>query len=578
MRQRWKDERTPSDKAKVVIELGDRLFSNRATMESLWQQIADQFYPERAEFTLQRTPGAEFADHLMTSYPVKLREELASSIQAMLRPPGQKWFGMSSGREEIDQHDSAAPWLERSGLRLWRALEDPKALFMRATTAADHDFVAFGNAVLTVERHPAGIGFLLQNWHLRDVAWAENALREVDTVARRFKGTARGLLQEFGRQHVCDKVVEMMEKNPYGDVPCFSVVVPVEVWDYAYTGESENAKARRREAFPFMQIVVDKAHEHVMRETPLRINPYVIVRWRLSTLSPYAFAPPTIIGLPDARLLQRMTLSMLESAEKGVDPPLIARGEKLRGGVNVYAGGVTYVDPDYDDRTGKVVEALFETQAFEPAKEFYDRHMAMMKDLFYLNKLTLPEFKDMTAFEVQKRMEEFARAATPLFGPLETEYNGRVLEKSIAIGFQTDLFGPREEIPAVLRGRELAFTYKSPLRQAAEEVKAQQLGTGLQLMQGAAAFDPTVPQNVDLNKATRESLRGLGWPSGWIKPEDQVQQEREAQAKQQQAEAAMQQVQQGGEAAGAVAGAAKDAAAAGINIPSLLQGLGGAAA
>lgn len=570
MRRSYRDERSPSDKAKVVMQIAERLFSSRVTMMSLWQQLADQFYPERADFTFQRMPGVEFADHLMTSYPVKLREDLASSIQAMLRPPGQKWFNMATGREDVDKEDDAAAWLESRSLRLWRALEDPKALFVRATGAADHDFVTFGNAVLTLERHPSGIGFLLQNWHLRDVAWAENAMREVDTVARKFKATARGLLQEYGPDAVSPLIKEQMEKNPYCEVQCLSVVVPVEVWDYAYARESEVAKARRREAFPFVHLVVDQDHEHVLRETPVRINPYVIVRWRLSTLSPYAFAPPTMIGLPDARLMQRMTLSMLESAEKAVDPPLVARGEKLRGGVNVYAGGITYVDPEYDDKTGRVVDPLFTTQTFEPAQEFYDRQMAMMKDLFYLNKLTLPEFKDMTAFEVQKRMEEFARAATPLFGPLESEYNGRILEKAITIAFETDLFGPSEEVPEILRGRDVTFTYKSPLRQAAEEVKAQQLGTGLGLIANAAQFDQGVLADVNLPKATRDGLRAIGWSADWLVPEDQAEQMRQQQGQQAEMANMIQQAGAGGQAAGAIAGAAKDAMQAGINVPGML--------
>ena len=48
------------------------LFS-RGSLLSLWQNIADNFYPERAEFTLSRTLGEEFADHLSTSYPVLAR-------------------------------------------------------------------------------------------------------------------------------------------------------------------------------------------------------------------------------------------------------------------------------------------------------------------------------------------------------------------------------------------------------------------------------------------------------------------------------------------------------------------------
>jgi hypothetical protein len=59
--------------AQQLIKQGDHLFGKKSPILNLWQEIAEQFYPERADFTVCRSLGDEFADHLMTSYPVMAR-------------------------------------------------------------------------------------------------------------------------------------------------------------------------------------------------------------------------------------------------------------------------------------------------------------------------------------------------------------------------------------------------------------------------------------------------------------------------------------------------------------------------
>jgi hypothetical protein len=44
----------------------------------------------------------------------------------------------------------------------------------------------------------------------------------------------------------------------------------------------------------------------------------------------YAYSPATVVALPDARLLQQMTLTLLEAGQKAVDPPLKATSEAIR--------------------------------------------------------------------------------------------------------------------------------------------------------------------------------------------------------------------------------------------------------
>jgi len=72
--------------AKKLHELGDDLFTKKSALNSLHQEIAQNFYPERADFTVQRSLGMDFASDLMTSYPILCRRKLGNAFGTMLRP------------------------------------------------------------------------------------------------------------------------------------------------------------------------------------------------------------------------------------------------------------------------------------------------------------------------------------------------------------------------------------------------------------------------------------------------------------------------------------------------------------
>jgi hypothetical protein len=65
-----------------------------------------------------------------------------------------------------------------------------------------------------------------------------------------------------------------------------------------------------------------------------------------------------VAALAEARLLQQMVLTLLEAGQKAVDPPMVAAQEAIQGGINIYAGGVTYVDAEYDERLGEALRPL----------------------------------------------------------------------------------------------------------------------------------------------------------------------------------------------------------------------------
>lgn len=501
---------------KALIEQGEHLFGKRGTLMSMWQEVADNFYPERADFTLTRTLGDSFADNLTTSYPTLVRRDLGNSLGTMMRPTSIDWFHMRAKREEYEDQQ-AKEWLEWATGVQKRAMYDSGSQFKRASKESDHDIAAFGQSVKTVELNSAGEGLLYRCWHLRDVAWAEDAEGKISIVHRKWKPTVATLCQTYrGKVHpkVADKMIGP-KKDPFAEVNCRHIVIPADEYDGPFMGKGR---------VPSVEIMLDADNNHVMECVGLAHRKYIIPRWQTVSGSQYSFSPATVVGLPDARLLQAMTRTLLEAGEKYVNPPMIAVQEAIRSDIPFYAGGITWVDAAYDERLGEVLRPLTQdARAFPAGVDMSERVMGALAEAFFLSKLNLPQTgPEMTAYEVGQRVQEYIRHATPLFEPLEDEDNGAVCEATFDLLLRHGAFGSAEDMPQSLRGKDIEFRFESPLHEAIERQKGQTFVEAKALLADTLALDPTVGTHIDITTAFRDVLQAIRVPAKWMRSEDEA--------------------------------------------------------
>lgn len=531
-------------RAKELIRQGDYLFGKKMTLNSLHQEIADNFYPERADFTTARTLGTDFAANLTTSYPPMARRELGNLFATMLRPVGVDWFEASIFRE--DKLDNAGRgWLQDKSKVMKRAMYDKPAQFIRATVEGDHDFAAFGQCVLTTELNRMRNGLLYRCWHLRDVAWSENAEGAIDTVHRKWKPTIRELVTTYGIDKLHPKLRVQLEKDPYFQVQIRNIIIPSEYYNTNAAPDGKNWKTK------FVEITVDCDNEFVIEEIGVKYNKYSIPRWQTVSGSQYAYSPATVVALPDARMIQAMSLTLLEAGEKAANPPMIVQHDVLRSDISLYAGGYTMVNSEYDEKLGESIRPLGQDYGHLPfGIELYDRTKQMIMEAFYLNKINLPPpSKEMTAFEVQQRVKEYVNNATPIFQPMEADYNGSICENTFEVLMNGGAFGSRFDMPQSLQGQDVQFIFQSPLHDAADQAQANTFLQGKELLAQAISIDPTVGAMIDAKQALRDVLEGIRTPAKWIRTDADMDKIAAANAQQQQTNAALDQISKGAQVA-----------------------------
>lgn len=501
-----------------IVERGGTLFSGRKSIVSLWQDIAENFYPQRADFTVKRYIGDEFAEHLYSSYPILVHRDLSNAFAAMLRPRKKEWFHIY-----VDEQDKVTRagkmWLEAATKRMRWAMYDRRAHFIRATGEGDADFAAFGQCLITrdINWNTPNPHLLYRCWHLRDCAWSEMATGDLGEIFFKWKPTVKELLEQFGEDKLHENVKKTKTKENLRKVKCMRVVFSTDV----YQGQSGQAKG-----YPFMVVYIDCENNHIIDEYGVYSHGTILPRWQTVSGSQYAYSPATVAGLPDARLLQAMSLTLLEAGEMSVRPPMIATQDAIRGDVQLYSGGITWADVEYDERKGDVLRPITQDRRGLPMGfEQREQQMAMLAEAFYINKLTLPPPEgDMTAFEVGQRVEEYVRAALPLFEPMEHEYNGQLCEDTFDALLRAGAFGSVQDMPPELRGREIHFRFESPLHDALERKEASTYMEAQELIRLALETDPSGLAHYDSGLALRAALEGIGVQAKHIRSEEDAQQ------------------------------------------------------
>lgn len=537
-------ENSAEGRVNELCEQMRMLFEKRQPLLSLWQDIADQFYPERADFTVSRSLGTDFGAGMMTGYPVLARRSLADQISQMLRPTNKEWN--QAGTTRMDRVDNAGlRWLENATEIQRRAMYDRATQFTRATKEADNDFCAFGQAVMSIQLNRNSDALLYRTWHLRDVAWCENEEGIVDTIFRKWKPTARDLKRLFPKT-VSERVTSLITGNkPYEEICVGHAVFPSEYW----TGKKFRA--------PYVSIFFEEESKTILEEVGSFTTVYAIPRWQTVSGSQYAFSPATVAALADARLIQAMTRVLLEAGEKAVTPPMLAVTEAIRGDISVYAGGITAIDSQYDERLGEVLRPLTVDRSGIPlGLNMQQDTRQMITEAFFLNKLSLPvDTGAMTAYEVGQRMEEYIRQALPIFEPMEAEYNGAICEQTFELLLRGGAFGPLRDIPPSLQGSNIRFTFKSPLHDAIDAQKGTLLTQANELLAQVVHLDPTVVHMIDAKAALRDALHGIDVPTAWVRSEEDVAAASEAQQQQAQAQQQMEQAAQAGQVVEQIASA-----------------------
>jgi hypothetical protein len=524
-----------TDLTKNLFKRFDKLKSQRQNWEAHWQEVADYMMPRKADVTKTRSKGDKRTELIFDSSPLQALELLAASLHGMLTNPSTPWFTLRFKEEDMDGEDEAKEWLESATDVMYAAFN--RSNFQQEIFELYHDLITFGTAAMFIDEDEEDL-LKFSTRHINEMYIAENDKGRIDTIFRKFKLSARSAYQKFGDKASAN-ILMKNQKDPYEEV---------EILHAVYPRSDFNPKKQDKSNMPYASVYMDYASGDELSVSGYKEFPFVVPRYLKASHEIYGRSP-AMTALPDVKMLNEMSKTTIKAAQKQVDPPLLVPDDGFILPVRTVPGGLNFYRAGTRDR----IEPLNIGANNPLGLNMEEQRRNAIRDVFYVNQLMMQQGPQMTATEVIQRNEEKMRLLGPVLGRLQSELLKPLIDRAFNILLRKNQFRPA---PDFLAGKDIEIEYVSPLAKAQKSTELQSIMRAIEIMGSLSNVAP-VFDHINMDKLVRHLADIVGVPQKILKPQSQLNAERQQKEQQQQQMMQMQQLQQVAQAGGQIAPLAK---------------------
>ena len=524
-----------TDLTKTIMARFDRLKTGRQNWETHWQEVADYMQPRKADVTRTRSRGDKRTELIFDSSPIQALELLAASLHGMLTNPSTPWFSLRYKDEGLDSDDEAKLWLEGVTDTMYTAFN--RSNFQQEIFELYHDLITFGTAAMFIEEDQDDL-LKFSTRHINEIFITENDKGRIDTVYRKFKITLRAAFQQFG-ENLSEEARNKVEKDPFDEIDILHAVYPRQDFD---------PRKKDKKNMEFESVYVEYKNGNELSVGGFVEFPFVVPRYLKASHEIYGRSP-AMTALPDVKMLNEMSKTTIKAAQKQVDPPLLVPDDGFILPVRTVPGGLNFYRSGTRDR----IEPMNIGANNPLGLNMEGQRRNSIRNAFYVNQLMMQEGPQMTATEVIQRNEEKMRLLGPVLGRLQSELLKPLIDRTFSIILRKNLFMP---VPEFLQGRDVEIEYVSPLAKAQKSTELQSIMRAIEILGSLSNVAP-VFDHINMDKLVRHLADIVGVPQKILKPQNQLNAERQQAEAQQEQMQQMQQLQQVAEAGGKIAPLAK---------------------
>lgn len=547
-------------KAKDYLRHFGQLEGARGIWNSHWDQVERRIMGRSSGFLSAVVPGQKWTQEIFDGTAGHALQRFAAAVESVICPRGQIWHGLEPQDPSLAHDQDTKRWCEALADLLFRVRYGSRSMFASETQECLLELGAFGTMGMMVDdiRSHAGVfpqssPIAYQAIPLASMWIEENSLGQVDTVYRKFQLDGRGSVQQFGRDTLPDIVLKSADDQTPQRWTYIHAVHPTNdhdkaAWDY------------RR--FPYTSCYILRDHPQVVSEGGFRRNPYCVSRALTSAGEQYGRSI-AMTALPDIKMLNEVSKTMIRVGQKQLDPPLLLADDGLGNPFDLRSNALNYGHVDMQGHP--LVHPLNTGGEFRVGTEMRQDLRASLNDAFYITLFQiLVENKQMTAYEAALRAQEKGQLLAPTMGRQEAEFLAPIIEREIDILWNNGLIqssiGPMP--PALAQaGGAIKVVYRNQMAMFQKAPEAARTLMAIQQLAPLAQLDPTVMDGFDPQGVFDVITEANGVPQKAIRTKEQmavVSQGRQDQAQ-------MQAVQGIAPIAGQLSGAVKDLTAAHAN-------------
>lgn len=531
--------------AKSIIARYNKLKSERATWDSVWQDVSNYLSPRKSNIQEYKTPSSHsYTGNLFDTTAIRSNFALAAGQLNFLTPVSDRWCAFESPFGEDGLVSEAVK-------RFYNLATNQVLTTLAKSNFYQHihecylDRGSFGTTLMFCGEDEFGDIFF-KNYRVGSFILDQDHKGNIDTVMREFSLTNRQAAQKFGEQNLSDSAREELRQPSAAGLDMHRTYI------HAVFPASDKKTDKNKANKPILSYYIDIKDKKIISEGGYDEMPYFASRYLLfSDDETYGYSP-AIEVLPEVKSLNQIEKVLDVLAEIQVEPRILCPDSIHPEELNLAPGGVTsFSAADPND-----IPREWATQGrYDVGLNRAEHKRKTIEDAFHVNlfQMLTNREKTMTATEVEELVNEKLIQFTPTFSRMIDEFLSPLLKRVFSILWRNGRLGQIPEELLVSDGDKVSMlepklSFNSRIGLAIKAMQSNVTNRYVQTIMNLSQVDPSVIDKIDFDKVAELSAEAFGVPNDVLRDSDTVEALRARRAEQEQMQQAAMMASEGADA------------------------------
>lgn len=539
----------------------EQLRTERSHFMDYWGELSDYHLAHRGRFLLGKQTQVRRNTKQYNNTSRLAARTLGSGMMAGITSPARPWFKMQSGNPDLDEYASVKEWLTTVQAIIYQVFA--KSNTYNSLHTLYNELGVFGTGAMGVFENFDTV-IRCKTYTIGSYMLGLGADDIIDTFYREYTNTVGQLVKKYGIENVPDNIKQQWKNgNIENPINCVHLVEPND-------DRNEMSPLARDMAFRSVYYVKDGsngASAKPLMRSGFRDFAILTPRWDIVGEEIYSEDCPGMTTLGDTKALQLGEKRMYQGLDKLTNPTLqgdanlkqkLQNGQAMPGDFIAVTNGQVPISSIYGNYNPHldIIQNVQQTVELRIKRGFYE-------DLFLM--LANSDRRQITAREVAEKHEEKLLMLGPVLERLHSELLGPLINRTFSILQTAGVFPPP---PPELNDMELNVEYVSVLAQAQRMVGITGIERTVGFAMSMAQVWPNAALKIDAEQVVDEYGQNMGVSPRIIRPDEDVQKIKDAQAA---AQAQQQQMAQAEQAANVAQTVSQTSTADGNALSDLLR-------
>lgn len=521
------DDIQDEDLAKADLRRHEQLCEMRSPWEDTFREV-DERFPSGAGGFNGETPGQVRGQRNVDTTHITAIGRFRAAMQALTTPEQSEYIKVKFLDENLMNAHAVKEWCAYAGRRM-RDIRHAVHTGFGIATAEDWDQLGrYGTSLVWQEPRHDKRGLFYRALHL-STCWIDvNFAGMIDTVQRKWEASVRELEQQFGREALTPKMLDVLtdadaSKADRTKFEILHTVCPNTDWD------KDKLDHRR---FPISSRYLAVGEKLFLRRKGYNTMPISGSRHMTSPNEIYGRSP-AINQLPTIGGINAMRRTGLRALHKAVDPALLFNKDNGVTKLVTRPGGP---NPGMMDDNGRPMVARMpggEGALPQLREDIQDERNVVRTEFLeeFYSILSNPNSR-MTTVEVYERMAKEGVLVRPYADRYAAEKQDPMTQRDLDMALRAGQL--KQPPPEVLEaGAWPVVYYENPLATLARAESAGKTLRALQALPILAEIEPKVRHRVDADAMTKGIFEDMGVPAQYLRSDEEVRERSEAEDQQQ---------------------------------------------